>query len=72
MQYRLTSHEITVVEAVYLTIITRPLLENLHTDLITFLYRTNIYMYIYICWLLKRWGPLYAQNTYHLPKRYHS
>jgi hypothetical protein len=57
-------------EAVYLCLIKHDVPTSLKDDLILHIYNKNIYMYIYLCWLLERWYPLYSQHINDLPKKY--
>jgi hypothetical protein len=68
MQRRWSINKITCVEAVYLSIIKRPLHPDVENGLIQHMYNKDIYMWIYLCWLLERWHPLYARYPDDLPK----
>ena len=66
---QLSDIEITIVEAIYLCIIKGSLPIDLEEDLIQYVYDTDLYMYVYLCWLIQRWFPLYAGHKDHLPTR---
>jgi len=69
---RLADIEITIVEAVYLCIIKETLPIELEEDLIGYIYDRDMYMYVYLCWLLHRWRDLFAKHEDHLPRRFKS
>ena len=66
---QLSDIEITIVEAIYLCIIKESLPIDLEEDLIQYVYDKDLYMYVYLCWLIQRWFPLYAGRKDHLPTR---
>ena len=66
---QLSDIEITIVEAIYLCIIKESLPIDLEEDLIQYVYDKDLYMNVYLCWLIQRWFPLYAGHKYHLPTR---
>ena len=59
MRRTLDNIQTTVVEAVYLCMIKKTVSKYIQDDLVELL-RQNAYMYIYVCWLLYRWRPLYS------------
>ena len=61
--------KITIVEAIYSCIIKKSLSKDMEDDLVGLL-REDAYMYIYFCWLLFRWYPLYSKHDTHLPQKY--
>ena len=65
---QLSDIEITIAEAIYLCII-KSLPIDLEEDLIQYVYDTDLYMYVYLCWLIQRRFPLYAGHKDHLPTR---
>ena len=69
MRRTLDNVQIGIVEAVCLCIIKRSLSKDLENYLIELL-RKNAYMFIYFCWLLYRWYPLFSKYDDHLLKKY--
>ena len=70
MQRTLNRNRITMVEAVYLCIIKKQLSQDVENALVNHIYNKDVYMYIYLCWLLNRWYPMYAQYVDHLPRKF--
>ena len=70
MRRTLDNDHTAIVDAVYICIIRKSLDKDLENDLVEHIYNLNIYMYIYLLWLLKRWRPLYSKYDEHLPKTY--
>ena len=68
MRRTLDNGQIAIVEAVCVCIIKKPFRKNIEDKLVEHVYNMNIYMYIYLLWLLKRWRPLYSKYHEHLPK----
>ena len=66
---RLSRNEIVMVEALYLCIVGRSLPNDVVNGLIQRMCDSDMYMYIYLCWLLYRWYPLYSKYPEHLPKK---
>ena len=66
---QLSDIEIVIVEAIYLCIIKESLPIKLEEDLIEYIYDKDLYMYVYLCWLIQRWYVLYARHKDHLPTR---
>jgi hypothetical protein len=66
---KLSDSEVIIVEAIYLCIIKKYLPIDLEEELIEYIYNTDPYMYVYLCWLKLRWHVLYAKNLDHLPTK---
>ena len=66
---RLSDIEMTIVEAVYLCMIKETLPLQLEDDLIEYIYKRDLYMYVYLVWLFQRWYVLFAKHKDHLPTR---
>ena len=66
---KLTSTQITIVEALYLCVIKKGLKPDTEYILIDRLYREHQNMYIYLDWLMYRWFPLYSRSKDDLPAR---
>ena len=69
MTARLNENQITEVEAVYLCLLEIDLSIYFMIALIRRIYDENLYMYVYLEWLIFRWLPLYARFKTHLPSR---
>ena len=69
MTARLNENQITEVEAVYLCLLEIDLSIDFKIALIRKIYDENLYMYVYLEWLIFRWLPLYARFKTHLPSR---
>ena len=66
---QLTENQLTTVEAVYLVCVDDNCSYDFKFALSKHIYETNIYMYIYLEWLLSRWFHIYARHKFDLPYR---
>ena len=69
MTTKLNDNQITEVEAVYLCLVERDVSIDLKMALVRRIYDENLYMFVYLEWLIFRWLPLYARSKRHLPMR---
>ena len=69
MTTKLNENQITEVEAVYLCLVERDVSIDLKMVLVRRIYDENIFMFVYLEWLIFRWLPLYARSKRHLPMR---
>ena len=69
MTTKLNENQITEVEAVYLCLVERDVSIDLKMGLVRRIYDENLYMFVYLEWLIFRWLPLYARSKRHLPMR---
>lgn len=67
--YKLSNQQIDIVEAVYLVLIDDQSSYDFKYELSRYIYTTNIFMYVYLDWLLTRWHFIYSKHKNHLPKR---
>ena len=67
--YELSNDQLTIVEAVYLNLITDSNSYEFKLELSRHIYNTNIFMFVYLDWLLHRWFVFFAKHKFDLPKR---
>ena len=67
--YKLSNQQIDIVEAVYLVLIDDQSSYDFKYELSRYIYTTNIFMYVYLDWLLTRCQFIYSKHKNHLPKR---